>query len=92
MIVQLKGDSTAEESYVSKQHVLLCSSMIVIAHQIHGWAKQTRKRSKLWKRSDQGNTMEDDNLETKTTMVNDGLRFSNKGKQIRTSIRFLHSC
>ena len=51
-----------------------------------------RKRSKLWKKTNQGTTMNDNNLESKTIMVNDGLRFSNKGKQIKTSARFLHSC
>lgn len=57
-----------------------------------GQTEKVRKRSKLWKKADQRDTMEDNNLESKTTMVNDGLRFSNKGKQIRTSARFLHSC
>ena len=42
VIVQLKGDSIAEELYVSQQHALLCSIIIVIAHQLYGWGKQRK--------------------------------------------------
>ena len=37
-----------------------------------GQTEKVRKRSKLWKKADQRDTMEDNNLESKTTMVNDG--------------------
>ena len=87
VIIQLKGDSTAEELCISHR-VSLCNTEMSHSTPWIRHTRKMRKRCKSKKRTVNKNAVTD-NPVTETTAVSSGTRISSRGHQIRTPGRFL---
>ena len=87
VVIQLQDNSTAEELYVSRQRVSLCSSEMSHSMPWVGHSKKMRKRRTLRQRTDSGNTSNNASV-TEAVTTDDQTRVSSRGRQIRTPARF----
>ena len=92
-VIQLKDDSSAEEWNVSRQRLSLCKSEMLHSTPWTGHSGKLRKRRQVQhKLNKDSQAASQDNSGVTTTSADQGndIRFSRRGRQIRTPARFLN--